>query len=129
DVTLSWPGGLSNVPYFVPLTVIGLLWLLALAAFDTRDRHIVGHGVLEYRRVVDSTFFVFAALVIAAYFLRIEVSRTLFLLALPIGLTGLLAGRWGFRQWLRRQQKAGEFVYRAVVLGDRAKIAHIIKQI
>jgi len=129
EVTLSWPGGPNNVPYFVPLTVIGLLWLLALAAFDTRDRHIVGHGVLEYRRVVDSTFFVFAALVIAAYFLRIEVSRTLFLLALPIGLTGLLAGRWGFRQWLRRRQKAGDFVYRAVVLGDRAKIAHIIKQI
>ncbi|MDT0156393.1 sugar transferase [Microbacterium sp. ARD32] len=126
---LAWENGPKGLPYTVPLTIVGLLWMLALAAFDTRDRHIVGHGVVEYRRVVDATVFVFAAIVVVAFFLRIEVARTLFLFSLPVGLTGLLVGRWVCRQWLRSRQKDGGFVYRAVVLGDRAKIAHIIKQI
>lgn len=129
QASLVWPHGPDNLPYFVPLTIVGLLWMLTLAAFDTRDRHIVGHGVLEYRRVVDSTLFVFAAIVIVAFFLRIEVARTLFLFALPVGLTGLLLGRWWCRQWLRRRQSAGDYVYRAVILGDREKIAHVVKQI
>ncbi len=129
DTRLSWPGGPDDVPYAVPLVVIGALWMLALAAFDSRDRHIVGHGVLEYRRVIDATFFAFAVIVIVAFFLRIEVARTLFLWVIPVGLGGLLFGRWWSRQWLRGRQQAGDFVYRAVVLGDRAKIAHIIKQI
>lgn len=129
EVGLVWPDGPGELPYSVPLAVIGVLWMLALAAFDTRDRHIVGHGVLEYRRVVDSTLFVFAAIVIVAFFLRIEVARTFFLFALPVGLSGLLLGRWWCRQWLRRRQATGEYVYRAVVLGEREKIAHVIKQI
>ncbi|WP_426323902.1 sugar transferase [Microbacterium sp. E-13] len=126
--TLSWPGG-PDLPYIVPLAIICVLWLLCLDAFDTRDRHIVGHGVVEYRRIISATFFVFAIVITVAFFLRIEVARALFLVALPIGLVGLLAGRWGWRQWLRARQKAGAFVYRAVVLGDRAKLAHIITQI
>ena len=126
--TLSWPGG-PNLPYFVPLAIIGVMWLLCLDAFDTRDRHIVGHGVVEYRRIVNSTFFVFAIIVIIAFFLRIEVARALFLVALPVGLAGLLAGRWAWRQWLRRRQEKGTFVYQAVVLGDEAKLEHIVRQI
>ena len=126
--TLSWPNG-PDLPYFVPLAIIGVMWVLCLDAFDTRDRHIVGQGVVEYRRIVNATFFVFAIVVIIAFFLRIEVARALFLIALPVGLAGLLLGRWGWRQWLRNRQRAGAFVYRAVVLGDGAKIEHIIKQI
>lgn len=128
NTPLSWPGG-PELPYYVPLTIIGLMWLLCLDAFDTRDRHIVGHGVVEYRRIISATFFVFAVVVTIAFFLRIDVARALFLVALPVGLVGLIAGRWGWRQWLRQRQKAGAFVYRAVVLGDRAKLEHIITQI
>lgn len=129
EASLLSDTGPNDLPYVVPLVVIGILWMLALAAFDTRDRHIIGHGVYEYRRVVDSTFFVFAAIVIVAFFLRIEVARTFFLFALPAGLTGLLVGRWACRQWLRKRQATGQYVYRAVVLGDREKIAHVVKQI
>lgn len=125
---LSWPDG-PELPYYVPLAVIGILWLVCLDAFDTRDRHIVGQGVIEYRRIVSATFFVFASVITIAFFLRIEVARAFFLVALPVGLLGLLAGRWGWRQWLRQRQRSGTFVYRTVALGDRAKVGHIIKQI
>lgn len=126
--TLSWPNG-PELPYWMPLVIIGVIWMLCLDAFDTRDRHIVGHDIAEYRRTVNATFFVFAVIVIVSFFLRIDVARTLFLVALPVGLFALLLSRWLWRQWLRRRQKGGEFVYRAVVLGDRAKLEHIVTQI
>lgn len=128
ETTVSWVDG-PNVPYWIPLIFIGVIWGLCLEAFDTRDRHIVGHGVAEYRRVVNATFFVFALVVIIAFFSRIEVARTLFLVAIPVGLVGLLATRWGWRQWLRRRQRDGFYSHRAVVLGERAKMEHIIAQI
>jgi exopolysaccharide biosynthesis polyprenyl glycosylphosphotransferase len=128
NTTLSWPDG-PDLPYSVPLAIVGIVWVLCLDAFDTRDRHIVGHGLVEYRRIVSATFFVLAVVVIIAFFLQIEASRALFLVALPVGLLGLLAGRWGWRQWLRRRQASGSFVYRAVVLGDPVKLEHIIRQI
>lgn len=128
NTTLSWPNG-PDLPYYVPLAIIGVMWVLCLDAFDTRDRHIVGHGVVEYRRIVNATFFVFAVIITIAFFLRIEVARALFLVVLPMGLAGLLLGRWAWRQWLRQRQRSGSFVYRAVVLGEGAKLDHIIKQI
>ena len=73
NTTLSWPDG-PDVPYYVPLAIIGVMWVLCLDAFDTRDRHIVGHGVVEYRRIVNATFFVFAVIITIAFFLRIEVA-------------------------------------------------------
>lgn len=126
--TLSWPGG-PNVPYWLALVIVAVIWLLCLDAFDTRDRHIVGHGVVEYRRLVSATFFVFGAVATVAFFFRIDIARSLLLIALPAGLILLLASRWAWRQWLRERQKAGSFVYRAVVLGDSAKLDHIIGQI
>jgi exopolysaccharide biosynthesis polyprenyl glycosylphosphotransferase len=126
--TLSWPGG-PTLPYWVPLTLVSVLWLLCLEVFDTRDQHIVGHGVAEYRRIVNATFMAFAIVVIVAFFLRIDVARTLFLVALPVGLVLLLTSRWVWRQWLRRRQREGKFSHRAVVLGERSKIEHIVAQI
>lgn len=128
DVSVDWPSG-PRMPYSVLLLVVALLWMLALSAFDTRDRHVVGHDVNEYRGIVSATFFVFAVSISLAFFLRMDVARTLFLVALPVGLVALLVSRWGWRQWLRRRQKDGRYVYRAVVLGERAKLDHIVRQI
>lgn len=128
ESSLDWPSG-PPTPYSTLLLVVALLWMLALSAFDTRDRHVIGHDVNEYRGIVSATFFVFAVSISLAFFLRMDVARTLFLVALPVGLVALLASRWGWRQWLRRRQKEGRYVYRAVVLGERAKLDHIVAQI
>lgn len=128
DETLVEPAG-TAVPYWLALTVVGAVWLVCLSAFDSRDRHTVGHDVGEYRNVVNASLSVFAITVSLAFFLRIDISRALLVLALPIGTLLLLLSRWGWRQWLRRRQKEGDFVYRAVVLGERAKLDHIVAQI
>ncbi|WP_052460293.1 sugar transferase [Microbacterium gorillae] len=128
NVMLEWDSG-PTLPYAVPLVVIGVLWLIALDLFESRDRHIVGHDVGEYRRIISATIFTFAVVVCVCFFARIEISRLLLLVAFPVGLVALLLSRWIWRQWLRRRQREGDFVFRAIVLGERAKIAHIVRSI
>ena len=125
---VSWPGGVS-LPYWVLLIFVSVFWLLGLDVIDTRDRHIVGHGITEYRRLIDATLAVFAVLVAIAFFARMDVARSLFVVALPVGLILLVMSRWLWRQWLRRHQRRGQYVYRAVVLGEPSKVEHIIGQI
>ena len=127
-VYVSWPGG-PRVPYWVVLLIVAVLWLVALSAFDTRDRHVVGHGPQEYRRVVNATITLFAFCVAIAFFLRMEVSRGFFLVGIPVGLVLLLISRWSWRQWLRRQQRRGRYVHRALVLGEHVKAQHVINSI
>lgn len=128
DRTVSWPGG-PAIEYWIVLASLGLIWILALTIFETRERHIVGNGVLEYRRILSATIFIFAFLVSLAFFVRVDVSRALFLIALPVGAVALIASRWVWRQWLRAMQSQKKYVYRALVLGEPAKAAHIIDSI
>ncbi|MFV0373229.1 sugar transferase [Microbacterium sp.] len=125
---IAWSGG-ARVPYWAVLVVIGLAWLLALSVLETRDKHIVGDGVLEYRRIVSATALVFAVFVALAFFLRADISRALFLVALPLGAVALVLSRWLWRQWLGAQQRREKYVYRAVVVAEPAKAEHIIEAI
>ena len=125
---VSWPEG-PSIPYWAALVVVGLIWLFALVVWDTRDKHIVGNGILEYRRTVNATIGVFGICVSLAFFLRMDVSRALLLVALPVGMVLLVASRWMWRQWLRRQQRKSKYVYRTIVLGEPVKAAHVITSI
>ncbi|GAA2986498.1 sugar transferase [Microbacterium terrae] len=128
DATLSWRGG-PRVEYSVAISAVWLAWMLMLWLVDSRDVRIVGHGVTEYRKVVHAGVFLFAGLVIVAFFLRIDLSRLFFFTAIPIGTVVVIASRWGWRQWLRRRQRRGTFVDRAVIVGERAKIDAIARVI
>lgn len=125
---VSWPSG-PDLPYAVVLTVIGLFWLLGLDVIDTRDRHTVGQGIIEYRRIVDATIAVFALTVALLFFLGVDFSRLLLGLIFPAGLLLLLLSRWIWRQWLRRRQRGHEYTHRAVLIGERSKVRHVAAQI
>lgn len=127
-VEVSWPGGF-HVPYWIALTFVAVVWLIGLSIADTRDRHIAGNGILEYRRVVNATIGVFAFCVALAFFLQMQVSRALFVVAIPLGLVALILTRWIWRQWLRRQQRNSRYVHRAIVLGEPVKSGHVIDAI
>lgn len=126
--TVSWEDG-PDVPYWAVIVGVEVLWLLALSVFDTRDRHIVGNGSQEYARIANAGVALFAVLVSVAFFLRIDLSRALLLGAIPLGTAALILTRWFWRQWLRAQQGAKRYVYRAVVLGEPKKAAHIVSAI
>ena len=115
--------------YWVALTITGVIWLLALGLYETRERHVVGNGPLEYRRVAAASLGVIAFLVAIAFFFQIDVRRSMFLIAMPIGTIALLFSRWVWRQWLRSQQRNAKYVFRAVVLAEPTKAAHVIDSI
>jgi len=125
---VDWPGPFI-IPYWTLLIFAAFVWLIGLDVIDTRDRHIVGHGITEYQRLVNATLAVFALLIAIAFFLQMNVARSLFAIALPIGLAALLASRWVWRQWLRSYQIRGSYVYRAIVVGEPGKVGHVIRQI
>ncbi len=125
---VTWSGG-PKLPYGVALVVIGLVWLFSLNVIDTRDRFIVGQGITEYRRIVNASIFVFALTVAVVFFLGMELSRLLIAILFPVGAFLLLLSRWLWRQWLRRQQSQGEYLHRAVLIGDRRKVKHVAQQI
>ena len=125
---VSWPGG-PRVSYLLVLAVIGILWLIALDATDSRDRHTVGHGADEYRRIFNASIAVFAVTVAVAFFLGMELSRALVAVVFPLGLLLLLLSRWMCRQWLRGRQKTGQYLHRAVVIGEPSKVALVGREI
>ncbi len=109
------------------ILVVG--WLIALAAGDTRDPKIFGTGPSEYKRVVNSTLFIFGAYAIIAYTLRAEIGRGYMLIALPLGLSLLLISRWAWRKRLHRQRGRGKNMYRTLVVGERSKAAHVLREL
>jgi exopolysaccharide biosynthesis polyprenyl glycosylphosphotransferase len=128
NTNVTWPVG-PEMPYWLALAVIGLVWLVVLDVVDTRDEHMVGHGTLEYQRIVRGSLALLAVVIASCFFLRIEFARTFFFIAVPAGTLALLISRWLWRQWLRARQRNGAYVHRVVVLGERAKVAHIVRTI
>ncbi|CAI9393667.1 hypothetical protein MICABA_02525 [Microbacterium sp. T2.11-28] len=126
---MAWSSEGPFLSYTFGLIITAALWLAALALFETRERHIVGSGPNEYRRVANASFALFALLVSICFFFQIDAARTLFLVALPIGTLVLIFSRWAWRQWLRTQQRGRKYVYRTVVMAEPGKAAHVIESI
>ncbi|AXL13000.1 sugar transferase [Microbacterium foliorum] len=125
---VTWPGG-PTISYTAVLAVIGVVWFIGLDAIDTRDHRQVGHGIAEYRRIVDATIAVFALTIAVAFFLGMDMSRLLLAVVFPTGLGLLVVSRWMWRQWLRARQRKGEYTHRAVIIGERSNVKHVAQQI
>lgn len=125
---VAWAGG-PQISYGLALVILGVIWLICLDVVDSRDRHTVGDGFAEYQRIVRASLFAFGIALVIAFFLRIDLARSLFILALPIGAILLIVSRSLWRRWLHRRQIRGTDVHRAVVIGEREKVGHIIRSI
>lgn len=113
----------------VAAIVLVVLWLASLAAERSRDRRIVGIGVEEYGRVWRSTWHVFAAVALAAYFAEVDLSRGFVAIALPLGTGLLLVGRYGARGYLKRLRRRGRALSRIVLTGSRSGVAELAREI
>uniref|UniRef100_UPI000CD9EC96 sugar transferase n=1 Tax=Microbacterium sp. CJ77 TaxID=2079201 RepID=UPI000CD9EC96 len=127
-VASLWPNG-PDVGYMTFMLAVALIWIACLDAFDTRDERYVGHGVLEYRRIVAASVGAFSLIIAVGFFMRTEMSRPMFITVLPAGLALLLFSRWLWRQWLRRQQADHRYVNRALIVGERSKVDHTARAI
>ncbi|KQQ21258.1 sugar transferase [Rathayibacter caricis DSM 15933] len=118
-----------TINYTVVSVVLSIAWLLALQVFDTRDRRIIGTGYVEYRRIVDSTIWLFGIVAIVAYLLQIQLARGYIITALPAGILLICVGRLVWRSWLTRERKQGRSANQVVLLGSRASVLHTAREL
>jgi exopolysaccharide biosynthesis polyprenyl glycosylphosphotransferase len=109
------------------LTVI--TWLAFIAAAHTRDDRILGMGPREYRGVATSTVLEFGILALGVLLVGLQGARTFVLVALPVGLFGLLLDRWLWRKWLLKQRRMGRCAARAIVAGAAADADYVVRRI
>jgi exopolysaccharide biosynthesis polyprenyl glycosylphosphotransferase len=102
---------------------LAVTWLIALSVLQSRDISLVGVGSEEYRRVVSATAWVFGLAAVASLILQTQLSRGYLLIALPVGVLGLLIGRHVNRRHLARRRQRGEFVTRVLILGKPEQAA------
>ncbi|MEO6310454.1 MAG: sugar transferase [Leifsonia sp.] len=134
-LALRFGGGVPVAPgaihadYWSISALIVAAWILALGAFHTRDSRVIGVGATEYRQVMNASALTFGLLAIAFLILQIEIARGYFILALPLGVIGLLLERWLWRKWLLRQRRFGHYLARAIVVGNREDVEYVVGQI
>jgi exopolysaccharide biosynthesis polyprenyl glycosylphosphotransferase len=109
----------------IPLATAAV-WLLMLAAFQTREPRITGAGSSEYKRVAHATGLAFGIVAIAFILFQWQGLRSQLVIALPLGLLALIVARWRWRRWLVAQRRTGQYVSRALVIGRRADVEHVI---
>lgn len=133
-VQIAWLGFDSNLAtnandlrlnYTGISIIVILLWLGALAVFDTRGARVLGVGSTEYRLVADSSVRVFGVLAIGAFLFHVELARGYVLIAFPVGILVLLLSRWMWRQWLVAQRRSGRYSAKVLLVGSLASVRHI----
>ena len=117
------------LPYLALSVLVGAAWAGSLAFAKTRDLRVVGSGPTEYQRVFDASWRLFAVLAILAFLLRFQEARGYLIFAFPLGLAGLLLGRYLWRQWLHRKRSAGSHRTAVLAIGHREQAERLIRDL
>jgi exopolysaccharide biosynthesis polyprenyl glycosylphosphotransferase len=112
-------GWLLVTAYSVGLAVI---WIAALGLQESWDLSLAGIGSEEYRRVVTATCWVFGIIAVTDLLFQQRMARGYLAITLPVGLAGLLAGRYLLRRSLARKRAHGAFTSHIVVLGKSPSV-------
>ncbi|WP_241660264.1 sugar transferase [Propioniciclava tarda] len=119
----------SELDYPLVSFIIALLWWVVLDARGSRDRGVVGHGLDEYRRVMNASLYTFSAVAITSYLFHVDLSRAYFLVLLPVGTALLLLGRWTCRQVLHRRRAIGGAFTPTIVVGAASEVPGVVRDL
>lgn len=104
---------------------LAIVWWVMLGAWNSRQTRILGSGPDEYKRVAAASLWLFGLVAIVSYVLRVDTARGYVGVALPVGLLGLLMGRWLIRQHLNINRQRGDSMSRLLLLGGPSAVAHL----
>ena len=113
------------VPYLGASVALFVLWMLLLKVFATRSPRVIGSGFAEYSRIAGASFRLFGLVGIVALLLQFLPARGYILTAFPAGVALLIASRWGWRQWLRKQRRSGHHLVRVLLVGAPSSVEHL----
>ena len=125
---VSSPTFATAVPYWAATILLFALWLTALKVTGSRSPRVIGSGFTEYARIADASFRLFGLLGIAALLLQFLPARGYIVTAFPVGVVLLVASRWAWRQWLRRQRAHGRYLIRVLLVGGTSSIEHLVSE-
>ncbi len=127
--SLHLPPQAANVEISHSLAVAGpamiLGWVIVIACFGGYRPNVFGAGLDEYKRVMNASLVTAAAVGIACYLLRFQLSRGFFVLTFAIGIPALVLGRYALRSALHRARKRGALLHRVVIVGTEGHVDEI----
>jgi exopolysaccharide biosynthesis polyprenyl glycosylphosphotransferase len=123
DTEATTPG--QDLSYIWLSVILATVWWFMLGAWNSRQSRILGSGPDEYKRVAAASLWLFGIIAIVSYVFRIDTARGYVGLALPVGLLGLLLGRWLIRQHLSIKRVQGRSMSRLLLLGGPGAVAHL----
>ncbi len=100
----------------ISLTLAGC-WIVALALHGAWDAKSLGAGPTEFRRVTVASCAVISCTAIFSFLTRTEIARGYLAFAFPLGVFGLLGGRWVWRRLLIEHRRAGNYLNSVLVIG------------
>lgn len=118
-------GAGQEVTYAWISVALVVVWWFMLGAWNSRQSRILGSGPDEYKRVAAASLWLFGLVAIVSYVFRVDTARGYVGVALPVGLLGLLMGRWLIRQHLNVNRQRGASMSRLLLLGGPSAVAHL----
>lgn len=115
-LAVTWSDDLS---YWTISALLAGGWVVALALHSAWDPKSLGAGPTEFRRVATATCAVISCTAIVSFLTRLSLARGYLAIAFPLGLVGLLAGRWVWRLLLAEHRRAGSHLNSVLVVGGR----------
>ncbi|MGW5381478.1 sugar transferase [Nocardia sp. NPDC003963] len=97
---------------------IALGWSILLGWNGSRSPHTVGTGSTEYRRLISATLQLFGTVAIVSLILRVDIAHDHLVVALPLGLLGLLTTRALWRGHAVRHRALGRYRRSVLVVGS-----------
>ncbi|TLM81688.1 sugar transferase [Pseudarthrobacter sp. NamE5] len=115
--------------YLALTAALAVGWWLMLGLWGTRDPKVLGFGPEEYKRVFASSLWLFGIIAILSYSARFDTARGYVGIALPVGVLGLVLGRWILRQHLALERSQGFSSSKVLVLGGAASAEHVVRSL
>ncbi|MEA5639128.1 nucleoside-diphosphate sugar epimerase/dehydratase, partial [Cutibacterium granulosum] len=87
----------------------------------------MGSGLQQYQLVMRGTLWVFGFLAVLSYLFKLSVSRSLFLIALPLGLIFICLERKVIRRVIQRSRQQGRFLIPTLVIGAGPEVERTVQ--
>jgi FlaA1/EpsC-like NDP-sugar epimerase len=122
-------GSVRDADYMVLSAFLAVSWWVMLEAWGSRESKILGSGSEEYKRVIGASVWLFGAVAVVSYALKIDTARGFVGLAFPAGALGLLVARWLLRQHISLERKHGKSSSKVLIIGAPHSAAHLVRSL
>ncbi|MBZ5738519.1 sugar transferase [Nocardioides mangrovi] len=113
----------SSVMVAGPL--IGIGWLLLIAAFGGYREDAFGAGTDEYKRVFNASLVTAGLVGVACYLAKFSMSRGFFVLLFVFGIPVLLLGRFLLRRAIHQARRQGYLQHQVLIAGSRRHVDEV----